>query len=113
MTESLFGFFFLGLEFITAQSPDSMKGLLIGLFYCIFGIFSSVGIVIYYELYDAHNANLGNFFYVMLAISIVGVAVYVLGSLCYKNRQRPTNDDSEQDLINRSIAASVYLSGRH
>ena len=68
-----------------------------------------MGIVVYYKLYNENNEDLLNFFYVLLPVSVTGLVVYSLGALCYNNRQRPTNDDSEQDLVNRSIAASVYL----
>lgn len=37
-----------GLEFIYAQSPESMKGLLTGLYYFIIGAFSGVGSLIFY-----------------------------------------------------------------
>ena len=96
-----------GLEFIYAQSPESMKGLLTGLFYFIFGVFSAVGTTIFktmlpYNVLWSYGA--------VLMICGPGVVVYMLVVYCYRNRRRPTNDESEQDLLHRSFAASVYLS---
>ena len=52
----------MGLEFIYAQSPESMKGLLTGLFYFAFGFFSEVAVLIFskfpkYEDFDGINYN--------------------------------------------------------
>ena len=95
---------YLGLEFIYAQSPDSMKGLLTGLFYFVFGVFAAVGITIFFKL----NSSVVHLFYTILSVSMVGFLLYVLGAVLYRNRERPTNDESEEDLLRRTIAANVY-----
>ena len=41
-------FLFIALEFIYAQSPESMKGLLTGLFYLILGLTSILSSGVYY-----------------------------------------------------------------
>ena len=95
----------LGLEFIYAQSPDSMKGLLTGLFYFIFGGFSGLGATVYLLIRSDVI-----FYSIVIAVAAVGLFLYCLVSFCYSNRRRPTNDESEKEILHRSYAASVYLS---
>ena len=88
-----------------------MKSVLTGLFYFVYGVFFGVGTLIFHVFDDSdHDIYI---FYTVLAISGVGFIVYGLVAYFYRNRQRPTNDESEQDLVHRSYAASVYLSGNH
>ena len=101
----------VALEFIYAQSPESMKSLLVGLFYSIFGIFSGVGTTICSIFCIVTENHCIHWFYcTLLAICGAGLVVYGLTAFFYKNRQRPTNDESEQDIVHRSFATNVYLS---
>lgn len=103
-----------------------MKGLLTGLFYFIFGAFNAVGTGLFREL-TSNKSNTDDlftppqcsrspvhawFYYITLMICGVGLIVYMVVAACYKNRQRPTNDESEKEILHRSIATSVYLSHR-
>ena len=97
------------MEFIYAQSPDSMKGLMTGLFYSIFGIFAGIGTVIYWVLIEKMKKIL-IFYGVVSGICLIGLVVYGTVASCYSNRRRPTNDRSEEDMIHRSYATSVYSS---
>lgn len=82
-----------------------MKGLLIGLFYFIFGVFNVIGTTIF--KYLAENMW---FYYTVLMVCSVGLLVYMVVVFCYRNRERPTNDESEKEILHRSFATSVYLS---
>ena len=100
-----------GLEFIYAQSPNNMKGLQIGIFYLIFGIFSAIGSTIYFG-YSLHSGDGGtstpwsHFCLVLIAIGLVGFVVYVIVACCYRNRQRPAADEAE---VQRMLMyANVY-----
>ena len=111
-----FIYYFAGLEFIYAQSPDSMKGLLIGLFYFIFGAFNAVGTGLFWKLSATKSSSSSEhyanpwFYYATLMICAVGLVLYMVVAYRYKNRQRPTNDESEKEILHRSYATSVYLS---
>ena len=83
-----------------------MKGLLIGLFYFIFGAFNAVGTTIFKYL----EPKIMWFYGAVLIICVLGLLVYILVVICYRNRERPTNDESEKDILHRSFATSVYLS---
>lgn len=107
-----------------------MKGLLTGLFYFIFGSFNAVGTAVFWIMTKKKPHNTSNlsettsnshcsqiktdlwFYYIILMVCGLGFLVYVVVSACYKNRQRPTNDESEKEILHRSIATSVYLSHR-
>ena len=62
-----------GLEFIYAQSLDSMKGLLIGLFYLIFGAFNAVETTIFKYL----EPKIMWFYGAVLIICVLGLLVYI------------------------------------
>ena len=77
-------------EFIVAQSPQSMRGLLIGVYYCIaYGASKFAAWIIYLPV----NKN-GKSFYEMIyltmmaAVGIVGLAIFARVSSMYKNRER-------------------------
>lgn len=46
-------------------------------------------------------------------MSAMGLFLYMLVTLCYRNRERPTNDESEKEIQRRSIATNVYLTNHH
>ena len=101
------------LEFICAQSPHTMRGLLVGLFYLIYGIFNGVAALIIllfaktFESYKLthHPLSCGSWFYFTTAvIALVGVVIYFFISRWYKKRQR-----GGQEFVNeRAILESYY-----
>ena len=112
-----------GLEFIYAQSPESMKGLLTGLFYCVFGISSGGGILVYYfftqkhskyenvyaAIQDVKGINFVLWYYVILAvIAVLGFVVYSIVAVLYTNRQRPPAPGLEDDDWDCSLVHRVY-----
>ena len=98
-----------GLEFIYAQSPNSMKGLQIGMFYLIYGIFSAVGSTIYFGyryLKSGTEPDWSVFCLILVILGVVGLVIYIVAALCYKNRRRPATD--EADVQRRLMYANVY-----
>ena len=79
-------------EFICSQSPHSMKGLLIGVFYAIRGLYQVLGalLMLPYNYLGAHmNPSCGFYFYLMnLVIGLVAVLVYVWVAKRYRYRVR-------------------------
>ncbi len=79
-------------EFVCAQSPPSMKGLLIGLSFAIEGIFFVLGAALAAPFYDYANRIFhycGVYYYgVNVWLSIMTFIVYVYYSRRYKYRQR-------------------------
>ena len=88
-----------------------MKGLQIGIFYLILGIFSGIGSTLYFEI-NSHNHN-GNLTpvlcLILFVIGIVGLVVYIITACRYKNRQRPTVDGSEYDAQRRVMYEDVIF----
>lgn len=89
----------LGLEFIYAQSPESMKGLLTGLFYCVFGIFSGVAVLVFYKFPKStlNGTNTILWFYVIFTvIGSLGFVGYAIVAFMYVNRVRPAGGPEEE-----------------
>ena len=102
------------LEFICAQSPQNTKGLLIGLFWFIFGFFNGVGRLAFSLVEHEYTSVEDPFYnsvlllYVVLVVSfaVMGLVMYVMAAVAYKNRKRPQPD--EDDLNIRNYAISYY-----
>ena len=83
-------------EFICAQSPHSMKGLLLGSFYGLQGLFSFVGVAIIVPFakgsFDSHhptNPSCGfGYFLLNTLLAAIGVVVFCEVAVRYKYRER-------------------------
>ncbi len=78
-------------EFICAQSPHSMKGFLIGIFFAIKGLFQLIGvlgILLPFSFWqDSPRAGLV-YFLVNIVISVAGVVAFIVAAKRYQYRQR-------------------------
>lgn len=83
-------------EFICAQSPYAMKGLLFGVFYCSNGLFLLLGVlirlafqVLYMNQHTARFPPCSFWYYVLnIAIAVGGLALFVGVARCYHERKR-------------------------
>ena len=78
-------------EFICAQSPHSMKGLLIGLSFAIKGFYQALAAAMVFPFMsiDFHYLNCGVYYYMMnCVVGVVILVVYVRVARRYKHRQR-------------------------
>ena len=86
-------------EFVCAQSPHSMKGLLIGTFFAIKGIFQSFGVVLYSVIGTECNVKFDlpvcTFIYhfINIVIALIGLIAFVLVARKYQYRQRDEPDN--------------------
>ena len=86
-------------EFICAQSPHSMKGLLIGTFFAIKGVFQLFGIAVIYVPFTQWEWQLkfpscGFVYYLInVVIGIVGIVAYTCVARQYQYRQRDEPDN--------------------
>lgn len=100
------------LEFIYAQSPEKMRGLLTGLFYLIMGIFMSIGssIVFLIQHPDIQSTTTTKPSFllslVFACVGLTGLVLYGAVASIYKNRQRPGSD--EENLQIHTYASSYY-----
>ena len=84
------------LEFVSAQSPHTMKGLLLGVFYAVRGFFIIMGCTLVLPfakgLWDKHEGklfNCGVSFYVSVSLlGVVGLVVFGVAVRFYRYRQR-------------------------
>ena len=91
-------------EFISAQSPHSMKGLLLGTYYAVQGIYRFINSVMLVpvsmnsiwenELYPPHTGCLFGYLLSTCTIGLIGVILYLLAAKWYVYRQR---DDRPYD----------------
>ena len=99
-------------EFICAQSPNRMRGLVVGIFYCRNGINRLINAVLQVTFLNIHSYKPGYkflfpscspwFYYLNLAGSISGTIAFSMAALCYKKRRR-------QDVsFQQSIVENVY-----
>ena len=100
-----------------------MKGLLTGLFYCIFGLSSGAGTTIYYFVTKKHSKyenvyaaiqnvrgiNFVMVYYIIFAgIASVGVVMYLVVACLYTHRQRMHANPLEDDDWDRSHLHRVF-----
>ena len=95
-----------GLEFIYAQSPEHMKGLLTGIFYFIVGICNAGAALLFSHFPLISNLTSKRidcilWYYVGYAITaVLGFVTYFVIAFLYTNRQRPTsNDDADMRIL--------------
>ena len=92
------------LEFISAQSPQSMKGLLIGIFFAINGISQLIGTVVLFlfstntiwvskHVKAVTNCGFGYLLFICVA-ALVGLVLFSVVAKKYKYRER---DDRPYD----------------
>ena len=92
------------LEFISAQSPHTMKGLLLGVFYAFRGLFITLGCVVSFpfaqeKLWGDHRGIFDCGFYYYLSNSVLGViglVVFLMAARRYRNRERDDPPYSHQ-----------------
>ena len=98
-------------EFICAQSPYAMKGLLIGVFYCSNGIFLALGELIELAFILAYHSRdkfqtfpTCSFWYYLLSIiiAVAGIAVFSLVARGYKKRRR------DEIMFEQTVAERYY-----
>ena len=86
------------LEFVYAQAPESMKGMLTGLLYFIFGIFSGGSTTTFYFFIKVSDTYM-YYYFILLVFAVLGFVSYVIVACLYVNRQRPTQENEEGDDI--------------
>ena len=78
-------------EFICAQSPHSMKGVLIGIFFAVKGLFQLIGVlgILLPFSFWQNSPRVGlTYFLVNIVISVVGVVAFIVRARRYQYRQR-------------------------
>ena len=83
-----------GLELINAQSPESMKGLLTGIFFLVFGLCSGAAIFVSYQTQEA-QLHCYIYYLMFLVVALLGLLAYCTVVLLYTNRQRPNEEHDE------------------
>ena len=91
-------FYIAVYDFLCAQSPHSMKGLLIGTLYAIRGIFQLLGALVImfpflgWRMSSSFPSCGFAYYLVNIAIAVVGFAVFLYVAKSYKYRQRDEPD---------------------
>ena len=86
-------------EFICAQSPHSMKGLLIGTFFAIKGFFQSFGALVLYTpinrfCFEGDFPLCGFIYYALIiVVLLIGIVAYAVVARKYQYRQRDEPDN--------------------
>ena len=100
-----------GLEFIYAQSPNSMKGLLTGFFYLWYGIFQGTGIIFsgnFVTDLDKQAERITIYYAIGTCVGVISVILYLVVACTYRNRVRPENrDDIEDDAVRKGMYGNV------
>ena len=68
--------------------------MLTGLFYFILGISSGGSTVLFY-IYTRNTRNYANYYWILLAFSVVGLVAYGIAATFYVNRRRPSTESEE------------------
>ena len=83
-------------EFISAQSPHTMKGLLLGVFYAFKGLFITLGSILTFPFAqetlwgDQHGLfDCGFYYYLSYSVfGVLGLVVFILAARWYRYRER-------------------------
>ena len=94
------------LEFIVAQSPHSMRGMLIGIYYCVgYGLGQAIAWLLYLPFKGRditasfHNDTI--YLSLMVAVGIVSIAMFMLAANNYKYRER-------EEMVSPHVFAERY-----
>ncbi|KAL5475847.1 hypothetical protein EMCRGX_G025717 [Ephydatia muelleri] len=106
------------LEFIFAQSPYSMRSMLVGTYYTIQGVFGTMSVLIPITVFyvwrkyqSSWKASCGTvYFSVMAALGIIGFVVYVVVARKYRMRQR--DEQFEQYMIVENYYSTEVIQHR-
>ena len=94
------------LEFISAQSPHSMKGLLVGIFFAIQGFFQLVGYILTLPLsFNQHWTQMPTVvscgfihLFITSIIGLGGLTLFIITVKRYKYRKRDHENFSQQEI---------------
>jgi len=86
------------LEFISAQSPYAMKGLLLGVFYAFRGLFTALGCALAIPfaqdtLWRDHHSIFNCGFYYFLSTTVLAILALLVFLMASKRYQRRVRDD--------------------
>ena len=97
-----------GLEFVYAQSPEDIKGLMIGIFYLFDMVAIALSLVIILFTVRFHNKLSDEFWYniVSLIIAVPGFFIYLWVAIHYKRRRRD-DEEADEDNVNYDNALTV------
>ena len=98
---SIMIFYTATYEFICAQSPRAMKGLLIGTFFLIKGLFQFLGVTVllipfisWHQRFSTSFPSCGFVYYLVnILVVLVGLAAYTWVARRYQYRQRDEPDN--------------------
>ena len=112
------------LEFISAQSPHSMKGLLVGVFFAIKGLFQLSSAILLLPFSLPHSWNDGKFrndpralncdfgyFLIVSILAIIGLVLFSVAAKRYQYRERddpPYNQAIVEEVFARTVGQNTY-----
>ena len=86
------------LEFVCSQSPYTMKGLLLGIFFSAKSLFQGIAlssILLFGKQWSIHPVSCGSGFYIMnVIVGLLELVIYTCASKRYKYREvnEPSNE---------------------
>ena len=98
------------LEFICAQSPYSMRGLMIGIFFFVYGLFVGfLGIVLFafaegFKNYSGKPSCGSWYLMAVIVIGAIGTLLYVIAAKWYRKRQR----GGQTNINHQTVVESYY-----
>ena len=108
-------------EFISAQSPHSMKGLLVGMFFAIKGLFqlSSAFLLLPFSLpshweaiNDPTKINCGfSYFFIVGGLALIGLVLFFVVAKRYQYRERddpPFDQTVVEEIFAKNVSQNTY-----
>ena len=104
-------------EFILSQSPHAMKGLLIGIFFAIKGVFKLLGVLTVYLPFiswssDSSFPSCGFIYYLInIVVALTGIVAYSCATTKYQHWQRNDSPPFDQRMVEEIFCR--YLNGHN
>ena len=108
-------------EFIYAQGPHAMKGLLVGILFTVEGVFQLIGVIILAPFtiwkFEISFPSCGFVYYLVnILVSLIGLVAYIYISRIYQYRQRDEPDNTyryAEEYYDRDQDSSYDYSNDH
>ena len=111
-------------EFISAQSPHSMKGLLVGVFFAIRGLFQLSSAILLLPFSLPHSWGRGQYssspraincdfgyFFIICGLALIGLIIFAIVAKYYQYRERddpPYNQAIVEEVFGRTVGQNTY-----